>query len=315
MKVRFWGVRGSIPTPLTINQIQGKISSIAQRLSPADLVSEESIEKFLAMLPPYLMGAVGGNTTCVEVRLNDDTIIIFDCGSGITDLAHALKKEDRYIRTYHIFFSHFHWDHIQGLPFFVPIAYDPKCTIHFYSPIRNFEDLLKNQMKVPYFPVTMDVMGADISYHVLTEPIIRIGSSEVMWKRVKHPGGCFNYKVRENGNTLIFATDTELTEQDFKKTKENVDFYEDVDAIILDSQYTLGEAIEKYDWGHSSYSMAVDFVNEWAIKNLYLFHHEPQYDDKKIYSILQSAKWYMNHLDPDHDKNIYLARENLEFDV
>lgn len=308
-------MRGSIPTPLTVPQLQSKISSVVQRLTSADLKTQESTETFLANLPAFLMGTVGGNTTCVEVRLNDDTIIIFDCGSGITDLAHSLKKKNEYIRTYHIFFSHFHWDHIQGLPFFTPIAYDPKCTIHFYSPIKNFEDLLRDQMKVPYFPVTMDAMGAKINYHVLKEEALRIGTAEIYWKRVKHPGGCFNYKVIENGNTLIFATDTELTEQDFEKTAKNVGFYEGTDVIILDSQYTLGEAIEKYDWGHSSYSMAVDFMNEWNIKNLYLFHHEPQYDDKKIHSILQSARWYMNHLNPEHEKHIYLAQENLELTI
>jgi ribonuclease BN (tRNA processing enzyme) len=108
--------------------------------------------------------------------------------------------------------------------------------------------------------------------------------------------GCFAYKIVEDGKSLIFSTDTELSDEDFRRTEENAHFFQDTDLLVLDAQYTLGEAIEKYDWGHTSYSMAVDFAAEWNIRTLALFHHDPVYDDRKVHSMLNSAKWYRARL-------------------
>jgi ribonuclease BN (tRNA processing enzyme) len=128
---------------------------------------------------------------------------------------------------------------------------------------------------------------------------------------MKHPGGCVAYRISEGGRSLIFATDSELSTDDFRRSSENSAFFQDADVLILDSQYTLGEAIEKYDWGHTSYSMAVDFAAEWGIRTLVLFHHEPQYDDRKIQHH-QLAKW-LRQAAPG--LQVRLAVEGLEVDV
>jgi phosphoribosyl 1,2-cyclic phosphodiesterase len=314
MKVKFWGVRGSIPTPLTTEQIQNKIAAVVERIRPEDLKTIDTREAFLASLPEYIMGTVGGNTTCIEVRLSDDTLIIIDCGSGLRELANSLKKRGEHVRNYHIFFTHFHWDHLQGLPFFTPPAYDPRCSITFYSPRKGFEDFVRSQMKPPHFPVTMDVMNATLKFIQLEESPIKIGPALIKWRAVKHPGKCFSYKFIENGRDFIFSTDTELLDTDFLRNKDNCDFYDNTNTLVIDSQYTLDEAIEKYDWGHSSYSLAVDFAAEWGIENLYLFHHEPLYDDRKVFSILKNARWYLKHLE-GKDLNIQLATEGQEIDI
>jgi len=314
MKVKFWGARGSVPTPLTTNQIQSRISAVIQRITPEDLESQETRELFLAKLPPYIMKTVGGNTTCIEIRLADDTVILFDCGTGIREFASSVAKKNDFIREYYIFFTHFHWDHVQGLPFFSPPAYHPDCSLIFHSPVKGFEKFLWEQMRYPYFPVTMEIMSAKKSFVELDEPPIRVGGAEVFWRQVKHPGKAFSYQIVENGKKFIFSTDTELTEEDFIRNDENRLFYEGADALVIDSQYTLDEALEKYDWGHSSYSLAVDFAAEWGIKKLFLFHHEPLYDDKKIFSILKSAGWYLQHIEHT-GVEIHLALEGYEFEV
>lgn len=313
MKVKFWGVRGSIPTPLSSTQLQSKVAAVVQRIEPHDLETPETREAFLANLPPYLLGTVGGNTTSIEVRLSDDSIIIFDGGSGIRELGISLKKQRERKSEYHIFFSHFHWDHLQGLPFFPPLS-DPEAKIFFYSPVERFEEYVRGQMKFPYFPVTLDIMAANLNFIVLKEPPYKIASARVYWRKMKHPGGCYSYQVREGDKRMIFSTDTELSETDFERSEENKAYFQDTDLLIMDSQYTLDEAIEKYDWGHSSFSLAVDFSAEWNIRNLVLFHHEPLYDDKKMFSILKSSGWYLNHLEQKGVK-IYLAREGLEVDI
>lgn len=314
MIIHFWGVRGSIPTPLHPEEVKRKISAIIERISPADLVSQESRERFLAGLPEYIFGTVGGNTTCVEVRLSDDTVILFDAGTGITRFSNFTAKRDKNIKVFHLFFTHFHWDHLQGFPFFAPQMFDPECTLHVYSPHKNVEEILREQMKLPYFPITMDVMQAKMYFHHLPEEPIQVGPAEVSWRRMKHPGGSFSYKIQEGDSSFIFSTDTELREADFRKNEENTRFYQGTDLIVLDTQYTLDEAIEKYDWGHSSYSLAVDFVAEWDIDKLVLFHHEPQYSDAKMYSIQKSANWYKSHLN-QQDLEIMLATEDLELEV
>lgn len=313
MKMRFWGVRGSIPTPLTPEEIQRKISAVVERITAKDIESSTAKEKFMASLPPAIFGTVGGNTTCVEVRLEDNSVILFDAGTGIFRFGLYTGKEDKTVKEYHIFFTHFHWDHLQGLPFFGQL-FDPTCTVHFYSTRNDTEEILRRQMQMPYFPITMDVMAADIRFHNLAEEGVDIGNGRVSWRKMKHPGHSHSYKVEENGKTVIFSTDTELVQEDFSRTPENIAYFRDADVIVLDSQYTLDEAIEKYDWGHSSYSLAVDFAAEWNIANLVLFHHEPQYNDNKMYSIANSARWYRSHLNKERP-NIMLAREGLELNI
>ena len=313
MKVKFWGVRGSIPTPLTNLQIQNKIAAVVQRIEPKDLESAETRELFLSKIPPYLFGTVGGNTTCVELRLSDDSMVIFDAGSGLRELGNELKKRNNHIRHYHIFITHFHWDHLQGLPFFSPLG-ERKTKVTFYSPVEQLEEYIRGQMNFPYFPVPLDVMAATFEFAVLGDKPVRIGDAEITWRRMNHPGGCYSYRVQEGRRRIIFSTDTELSEEDFQKNKENYAYFNKVNLLIMDAQYTLGEAIEKYDWGHSSYSLAVDFSAAWDIKNLVLFHHEPLYDDMKIHSILKSSSWYLNYLEQKGVK-IFLAKEQLELNV
>ena len=314
MKVKFWGVRGSIPTPLTSEQLRSRIAAVVTRIKCSDLKNLETRDAFLANLPPYLFGIIGGNTTCIGVRTDENKLIIIDAGSGIRELAAFLAKQQEETNEFHIFFTHFHWDHLQGLPFFSPAAYMKGNNVYFYSPGENLEEILKGQMKNPYFPVGMDVMSADLHFIQLKEKRIRFGNAVIQWKEMKHPGGCTAYKISEGKKSMIFSTDAELTSEDFKRNEENREFFRDTDLLILDSQYTLGEAIEKYDWGHTSYSMAIDFASEWNIKTLALFHHEPLYNDRKIYTILNSAEWYRARLENRRFK-VILAIEGLELEL
>lgn len=314
MKIKFWGVRGSIPTPLTPDQLKNKVSAIINRVRNRDIKEAKTKELFLAKLPDYIFGTIGGNTTCIELITNYKNCIIFDAGSGIRELGSYLKRVNSTTKYYHIFFTHFHWDHIQGLPFFYP-AFKKENTIFFYSPIKEIKEFIREQMKYPYFPVNMNVMKATLRFFKLEGNKMKIGNIEIEWKRMKHPGGSFCYKMHQDGKSIILATDTEITEKDFEKTKKNIDFFQEVDILILDSQYTLEEAFDKPDWGHTSPSMAVDFAANWQIKKLVLFHHEPGYNDWKIYRMLRATKWYVNHLDIQNKPEISLAVEGMELAV
>jgi phosphoribosyl 1,2-cyclic phosphodiesterase len=310
MRIYFWGVRGSLPAPLLPSQIKSKISSIIERLTPEDLSGQENRERFLAGLPPWLFGAVGGNTPCVTVRAeNHPEILVFDAGSGIREMGIAMGKENPRPSTYRVFFSHFHWDHIQGLPFFGP-AYDPSVSVDFYSPMAEMEGVLREQMCPPCFPARLETMGSKKEFHVLNGPV-QFSGLAISYKKMNHPGGCYSYLINDGKHRLIYATDTSLTADDFSKTKENSSFFKDADLIIIDCQYTLGEAIEKYNWGHNAFSLAADFSANWNIKHMVLFHHDPTYGDHKLYNMLQSARWYLERMNI-RDIELTLATEGLE---
>ncbi len=314
MRVRFWGVRGSVPAPLHPDKLRSKIAAVVQRVRPSDLESPTSREAFLASLPPWLFGTYGGNSACIEARLDDNTCIILDAGSGIRELACYLAKEPSPVREFHIFLTHFHYDHLQGLPFFGP-AYNPRVTITFYSPMPNFKDHVLNHMRPPYFPVTMDgTMESNFTFKTLEEGPIELGPGTVDWKLHKHPGGAVGYRIADSGGSFVFCTDMELQQSDFERTEKNRAFYGNVDMIILDTQYTLGEAIEKYDWGHSSFSLGVDFASAWGIKQLYLYHHDPGYDDQRLYRNLTSARWYAKNLG-NTELEVYISEEGLEVNL
>jgi phosphoribosyl 1,2-cyclic phosphodiesterase len=314
VNIQFWGVRGSLPSPQRPSQIRDKIAEIVEQISPADIASPEARARFLAGLPAGLYGTVGGNSPCVSVNAGSfPGTIVFDAGSGLRELGAASFTADSRPPAYHIFFSHFHWDHIQGLPFFGP-GYDPSINVEFYSPRENLEGILRGQMTPPYFPVFMDAMASKKAFHLLDGKPVRLGDTEISYKKMNHPGDSYSYKVREGEKVFIYATDTELTADDFIRERENISYYDGADVIVIDSQYTLGEAIEKYNWGHSAFSFAVDFAVNWSIKKLVLFHHDPTYDDRKLFDILKSARHYAERMGLDN-LEILLAMEGMEISL
>jgi len=297
--------------PLRPDVLKRKISSVLHRVKAGDIENQESREVFLNSLPASLFGSVGGHTSCIEVRLEDDTLLIFDCGSGLSVLDEDLKKSGSSIKTIHIFFSHFHYDHLSGLPFFSPL-FNKNIEIYFYSPMAELREYLQNFLKSPYHPVGIEAFAAKIIYVKLEGDSLKIGNSKISWILRNHPDDCYAYSIEENGKKVIYSTDTELTENDFRRDQKADRFFKKADAIILDGQYTLGESIEKYNWGHTSYSLSVDFALEHEIERLFLFHHEPTSDDAKLEAILRSSRWYSQRAVKKSDLKIDLAKEDQE---
>jgi phosphoribosyl 1,2-cyclic phosphodiesterase len=309
MLIRFWGVRGSLPSPVLPSEIKAKIAAILEQITPQDIADAASRERFLAELPPWLYGTVGGNSPCVTVDLEGfNEPVIFDCGSGMREMGIDLNAGGTVPSRYHIFFSHFHWDHMIGFPFFNPI-YDASATVNFYSPKPRLEEWLLGMMKAPYFPVQLENLTAQKNFHLLEGPV-SIGPAAVAFRKMNHPNDSFAYMVSHKGKRFIYATDAELSPPDFLPTQENTAFFKDADVIVLDAQYTLEESINKLNWGHNAFSLAVDFAANWGIKHLIMFHHDPTYDDRKLYGMLESARRYCQRMG-FKEMEISLAAEEL----
>jgi phosphoribosyl 1,2-cyclic phosphodiesterase len=248
MLIKFWGVHGSLPRP-----------------GPTTL-------------------KYGGNTPCVEVR-GRRSLIIFDAGSGIRDLGDDLLKRTANSRrgsakiTAHIFFSHLHWDHVQGFPFFAP-AYVNGNAFHLYGIKQSgsgVERVMRNQMSKPYFPVELEDMEADLTFYDLEAgEVVKIDDSIITTLGLNHPGGSLAYRVDQDGRSVIYATDTENVKS---LDKSLLEFACDVDVLIFDNMFTpdqyRGESdnLSRRGWGHSTWESAVKFAKEANVGKLVLFHH------------------------------------------
>jgi phosphoribosyl 1,2-cyclic phosphodiesterase len=227
----------------------------------------------------------------VELRTRD-AIIVLDCGTGFRLLGNQLRREyGRRPLHARIFLSHYHWDHIQGIPFFAPL-YNRNNTFMFHS-FRSVQTdvqrALEDQMINPYFPVNMEAMRAKRQFNVIGEETKTYDGLRITTKRLHHPQGCLGYRIEYNGRILVYATDNEPGDP---QGDQNVRaLAQDADVLVYDSQYTPHEyRTAKKNWGHSTWREAVNIARESGVKKLVLFHHDPEHDDKWIDSILRQAR-------------------------
>lgn len=294
-KLRFWGVRGSIPTP-----------------GPGTVV-------------------YGGNTSCVEVQA-DGELIILDAGSGIRPLGGQLAAEFKgQALNVTLLISHTHWDHIQGFPFFAP-AYNPKNRVRvlaFEGAQQSLESTLAIQMESPFFPISMRQMPGNISIHELKDMSFDIGSVHIEATFLNHPGICAGYRLYTSSGSIAYLPDHEpfqrfrahmaaAANQDSAEGQEFaercdrklVEFIRGADIVILDSQYEEHEYATHVGWGHSCVDDTVALAAKGGAKRLFLFHHDPSHDDAQVTRIVSHAQKIAAKLEsPMH---IEAAREGLE---
>ncbi|ADK83161.1 MBL fold metallo-hydrolase [Sediminispirochaeta smaragdinae] len=306
MKVRLWGVRGSIPCP-----------------GPTTV-------------------RYGGNTACIELRVGDDErLFIIDAGSGIRQLGDYLMKNDLPkgpIRT-KIFLSHTHWDHIMGFPFFTPI-FIPGSELEIYGPVT-YEDegldrIVGDQLRYRYFPVKHSELAAKITYHPMKERSMELGDG--LWlttKYLNHPILCLGYRFEYKGKVFCTAYDTEPFRNVFPEDPEdpNYDsaaaeegalaareenekilrFFQGADLLIHDSQYTLEEYKNgKIGWGHSSFEYAINAAHKAGVKKLLLFHHDPNRSDDQLEAIVDE---YRSKITGKSGLIIEIAREGSLYSI
>ncbi|MCP3872094.1 MAG: MBL fold metallo-hydrolase [Desulfobacteraceae bacterium] len=303
MKIKFWGVRGSIPCP------------------------GPNTVKY------------GGNTSCIELRFNDlKRQIIIDAGSGIRDLGNYMMANDLTkgpINT-ELFLTHTHWDHIMGFPFFTPV-YIPGTKLTVYGPVSFENDTLKDivggQMTYRYFPIRQIELASTIDYVELKEGVVDTGNNDISitTKYLNHPILCLGYRFEYKEKVVctvydsepyqnLFCTDPQDLSYDETMANEGekaakmanemlTSFYKDADLVIMDAQYTEEEYLaSKKGWGHNSMEHAIESSKNAGVKKLALFHHEPLYSDTKLDELSEK----LCKTDASESMEIFFAREGME---
>ena len=313
MKVKFWGTRGSIPTPLSPAVIEDKIRQALRGATGLDLSSEAAIERYLQRLPVTVRRTVGGNTPCVEVRAGQE-LLILDAGSGLRLLGLELMKTEfgKGQGAADILVSHTHWDHLQGFPFFRP-GFVRGNRVTFHSPHAHLEAAFIGQQDAIYFPVALSYLSADIQFHHIPAGAwTQIGDWRVYALHMSHPGESYSYRVEHNGASLVYATDAEYKQTDPASTQVYVDFFQGADLLIFDAQFSFNDALDKADWGHSTPVVGAELAHRAGVRRLALFHHDPLSDDGAIYAGLKQAEACL--AERSSSCQVVIASEGLEIE-
>lgn len=296
MRVKFWGVRGSIATP-----------------------GESTIR-------------YGGNTACTEVHLDDGNLIILDAGTGIRNLGNKLADANTRVRAY-ILVTHPHWDHIQGFPFFKP-AFVEGNEITIVGPEARgvtLAKLIAEQMNKVYFPVKLSELQAQISFIPVKEGSIKIFDAQLESFFVNHPGFTLGYRITFNHKSLVYISDNEPYTretaqffangepdvlklfEDYKgdPNKRVIDFIKGADVLIHDSTYTPEQYSEHIGWGHSHYLYTLRVAAEAGVKKVCLFHYDPILDDDAVDEVVKKCKKEMKKM--KYTFELCAAKEGEEF--
>jgi phosphoribosyl 1,2-cyclic phosphodiesterase len=258
----------------------------------------------------------GGNTSCVEVRLSDDRLIIIDAGTGARNFGVALGKGRP--ERIDVLLTHLHLDHIEGLGFFGPL-WDPGVEIHMWgppSPLHTLRERLATYFSPPLFPVHLDDIPSHLVFHDVPEEEWEIGSVKIKAEPVNHPGPTVGYRLEENGKIFTYISDHEPAlgvdlENVAPEWISGYGLAYGADVMFHDAQYTEEEYTPRVGWGHSSIAHTVTFGHITKVRRLFFFHHDPLHSDAQLESMLVRAK----QLWGDERNGLALAYEGMELEI
>lgn len=317
MLVRFWGTRGSLPVAQKPDAIRRKLVRALVVADGRRFADEQEAGNFVDQdLDFATNGTYGGATTCIEIEAGNGDFIVCDLGSGLREFGiSALGRCAKgHSRTYHVFMSHLHWDHIMGFPFFAP-TFDPAARIVIHSGHADAEQALRRQQEEISFPVPFDWFRAKIEFVTLTPgTTYAIAGLQVEVMEQHHSHSSFGYRFTdEAGKTAIFSTDSEHKIEKMEGEADVAHFFRDADLVICDTMYSLADSVSmKEDWGHSSNIVAIDICHEAQAQRLALFHHEPIYSDEDMLRMHRESIRYEELTRREHPLEVLCAYDGLE---
>lgn len=293
MHIKFWGVRGSLPSTLIPQNWALHFEGLMRGFFSAGHRDVSHIGKYIQDLGLAQVGGYGTATTCVELR-TPKTQLIIDGGSGIKSLSDEIMSGTTSVTKghFHIYMTHFHLDHIMGLPFFAP-HFVPGNTIHYYSVDEKLETVIRELFRKPLFPVPFEALQAKIVFHKLEprKPFV-LGDMTLTPYKLDHPDPCWGVKVEHAERAYAHCVDTEGTRVTREELGEDLPLYQNVDVMFFDAQYTFPELAEKANWGHSAAQVGLEIAIREAIPHVFFAHHDPGADIRQIQDLKRQTNEY-----------------------
>ena len=293
MKIKYWGVRGSLPAAPTPEQWRSHFSNLMHQFFKSGHKDATEIKEFLNKARVTQIGGFGTATTCAEIT-TPKTQIIIDAGTGLREMSADLMKgpAGKGQAEIHIFMTHFHWDHMLGIPFFAP-HFIKGNKIHYYAVQDDLEKVVKIKFTKPMFPVAYENLPCTLIYHRL-EPRkpVTINDLKITPYQLDHPDPCWGYKVECNGKVYAHCVDTEGTRVSAEALGPDLPLYQGVDMMFFDAQYTLPELAEKANWGHSASQIGLDLAFREKMKCVVFAHHDPGADANQIFGLEKETREY-----------------------
>lgn len=310
MQIKFWGVRGSFPYTFDPDQWKQQLISVLSQFMKTKPSSIDDVERFVQLQNlPELIG-YGSATTCVQVSDGDNYLII-DGGSGIKNFSDRINFNGP--QKIHILLTHFHFDHIMGLPFFLP-HFLPHCEVHYYSVQSETEKIVRDLFHKPVFPVSYESLKAKIYFHQLScYENYNVNGFDVTAYKLDHPDPCYGYKITKNGKSYSHAVDHEAERMDQTSLGKDAELFQNTNLLYIDSQFSDSDMPDKKGWGHGTFQKSFELAERFEIPQLLLGHHDPGSGFEKMSELKKEIQLYANEKQLSFDW--CLAHEGLIIDL
>jgi ribonuclease BN (tRNA processing enzyme) len=311
MKIKFWGVRGSLPASISLEQNKEHIQSVLKQFVQSGYKTENDIQTFFDSRSITDICGFGQNTTCVQVRDGSHQLVI-DGGSGLKVYGDHLMKHHPERNQHHILMTHFHYDHIMGLPFF-PQHFVPGQEIHYYAVQADAEKMIRSLFAKPLFPLNYENLSAKIHIHKI-EPYVKnqINGFEVTAFRLDHPDPCYGFRIEKNGKVYAHAVDHEADRITEAELEKDAGLFRGADFLYIDAQYVESDMGHKKGWGHGTFDRAFEICSIYNIKQVLLAHHDPGFSTADIQNLVNEAKVEFEKI--SYSKKIQNLKWNFAYD-